>query len=211
MRMPVQAAIHTAALVTVMAAVVLIDPPNVRVFSSEYPDRVGGLVLLDAPHEDERAREEAVGLPSDIPPYAALVPIAASFGVLRLAGITLGGSPDFAPAETREYARATAFRTSRFHTMASELLNTPESASQIRSTRRKLQVPLVVLSQDASGEIHRELQRDQATLSTLSCHVTPRGVGHGIASDAPALVVGAIRAVVRAVQDPSVGLDCDSL
>ena len=182
---------------------------NVRVFSSEYPDRVGGLVLIDAPHEDERAREADIGLPSDIPPYAALVPIAASLGALRLAGITLGPPPDAAPAEIRDYARATAFRTSRFSTMASELRNTPESASQVRSTRRALHVPLVVLSADSSNEIHRELQRDQATLSTQSCHVTPSEAGHGIAGDAPALVVAAIRAVVRTVQDPSVGLKCD--
>ena len=186
---------------------------NLRVFTSEYPDRVGGLVLLDAPHEDERAREEAVGLPSDIPPYAALVPIAASLGALRLAGITLGPPPDAAPPEIREYAKATAFRTSRYRTMASELLNTLESASQVRSTRRPLEVPLVVLSAGRlppgpAGEIHRELQADQATLSRRSCHVTPTEAGHGIAGDAPALVVAAIRAVVRAVRNPSVGLEC---
>ena len=189
---------------------------TVRVLASERPDLVGGLVLLDAPHEDERAREEEIGLPSDIPPYAPLVPVAASLGLLRLAGISLGLPPDMAPSAVRDYARATAFRTSRFQTMASELLSTPDSAAQVRNTRRPLDLPLVVLSAGRlppgpPGAIHRELQEDQATLSRRSCHITPAEAGHGLAGDAPALVVAAVRAVVHAVHDPSQPLDCDLL
>jgi pimeloyl-ACP methyl ester carboxylesterase len=187
---------------------------NVRVFASDYSDRVSGLVLVDASHEDQGARYEAAGLPSQIPPFAGLVPVAASLGVTRLLGVTLGESPESAPPEIRDYVRATAFRASRFGTMANELASTRESAAQVRETRRKLQVPLVVLSagrgrEGVRGKINRELQLDLATLSAQACHVIAGESGHGIAGDEPALVVAAIRAVVNAARDPGTGLKCD--
>jgi pimeloyl-ACP methyl ester carboxylesterase len=63
---------------------------NIRVLASEHPDMVAGLVLVDASHEDQGARYKAAGLPSQIPSYAGLVPVAASLGVMRLLGMTLG-------------------------------------------------------------------------------------------------------------------------
>jgi pimeloyl-ACP methyl ester carboxylesterase len=188
---------------------------NVRMLASEYSDQVAGLVLLDASHEDQGARYAAAGLPSQIPPYARLIPMAASLGVMRFLGLTLGDDPENAPAEIRDYARATAYRSSRFRTMASELASTAESASQVRESRRQLDIPLVVLSAGQQrggvrGEINAELQRDQATLSTRSCHVIACEAGHGIAGDMPTLVAAAVRAVVRVARDPSVGLDCDN-
>jgi pimeloyl-ACP methyl ester carboxylesterase len=188
---------------------------NIRVLASEHPDMVAGLVLVDASHEDQGARYKAAGLPSQIPSYAGLVPVAASLGVMRLLGMTLGSDTEYAPPEIRDYARATEYRTSRFRTMASELTNTAESAAQVRASRRQLEIPLVVLSagqqrQGVRGEINAELQRDQATLSTQSCHVIASEAGHGIAGDTPTLVAAAIRAVLRVAQDPSRGLDCDN-
>jgi pimeloyl-ACP methyl ester carboxylesterase len=187
---------------------------NVRVLASEHPDQVSGLVLLDASHEDQGTRYAAARLPSQIPPYAGLIPVAASLGVMRLLGATLGDSPEHAPAEIRDYARATAYRTSRFRTMTSELANTADSAAQVRESRRPLDIPLVVVSaaqqrEGARGKINEELQRDQTTVSTRSCQVIANEAGHSIAVDTPKLVASAIRAVVRAAQDPSVDLNCE--
>jgi pimeloyl-ACP methyl ester carboxylesterase len=187
---------------------------NVRVFASDYSDKVGGLVLVDASHEDQGARYAASGLPSQIPPYAGLIPVVASLGITRLLGVTLAASPESAPPEIREYVRATAYRTSRFRTMASELASTSESADQVRSSRRTLAIPLVVLSagrgrEGVRGDINRELQRDLATLSTQVCHAIARESGHDIARDEPRLVVAAVRAVVNASRNPAAGLVCD--
>jgi pimeloyl-ACP methyl ester carboxylesterase len=189
---------------------------NVRVLASDHTNRVAGLVLVDASHEDQGARYEAAGLPSQIPPYTGLVPVAASLGVLRLFGVTLGPSPDEMPPEVQDYVRATAFRTSRFRAMASELASTPESAAQVRETRRTLHLPVIVLSAGRGrpgvrGQINRELQGDLATLSTETCHVIARQSGHDIASDQPALVVTAIQTVVNASRNPGAGLDCDEV
>ena len=183
---------------------------SVRIVASEHADRVAGLVLLDGAHEDQGARYEAAGFPSQVPLYAPLVPIAASLGVLRLVGFSPGASPGSAPETARDYVRATAFRTSRARAMASELLHVRESGDQVGATRRRLDVPLVVVSRrsgrDARDRIWHELQRDQLALSKPACHITAARAEHGIAGDQPELVVAAIRAVVETARDPALDL-----
>jgi pimeloyl-ACP methyl ester carboxylesterase len=178
---------------------------NTRVFASVYSDQVGGLVLVDASHENQGEHYAAAGLPSDIPRFASLVPLAASLGILRLMGITLGAPVEAAPVEVRQFVSATAFRTSRYHTMYDELMSVRESGAQVTATRRKLTIPLIVLSDGRStgvrADVDRELQRDQATLSTRSCQVIAERSGHLIARDQPEVVVDAIRTVVEAAGD----------
>ena len=97
--------------------------------------------------------------------------------------------------------------------MVSELLNVRDSAAQVRATRRELEMPLVVVSagigrEGVRGEINRELQLDQVTLSSQACHVVAEQSGHGIGRGQPDLVVDAIRAVFDASRDPASSLVC---
>lgn len=179
---------------------------NVRIFASEYSDRVAGLVLVDARHEDESARSAAAGLPPEEPWYAMLVPVAGSLGILRLMGITLGPPPAFTPPSVRSFVSATAYRTSRYATMANELIHAQESMAQVRQSRRLLSIPVIVLSAGRrppgrGAEIQLELQRDQAKLSSRSCLVIAERSGHVIAHDQPELLVNSIRAVIDAGAD----------
>src|SRR5215471_3074761 len=57
---------------------------NVRVFTSDHIERVAGLVLIDASHEDQA---------HEVPQLARWVPLLSSFGILRLLGISFGPSP----------------------------------------------------------------------------------------------------------------------
>lgn len=179
---------------------------NTRIVASKRPELVAGLVLVSASHENQGARDAAAGLPSGKPPDIALKlgPIAASLGILRLAGVTLAAPPEQAPAKVRPFVRATTYRTSRYRTMADELLHTQQSGREVAQTRRQLDIPLVVLS-DANGsgvgaEIKRELQADMVTLSSRSCQVIVDDSGHGLGNH-PELVTKAVRDVIEAAKD----------
>ncbi len=179
---------------------------NTRIVASKRPDLVAGLVLVSASHEDQGERDAAAGLPSGKPPDIALklAPIAASLGILRLAGMTFAAPPERAHPNVRPFVRATAYRTSRYHTMANELRHTRESGREVAATRRQLSIPLVVLSDGKDSgpgaEIKRELQADMVTLSTRPCQVIAEDSGHGIGNH-PELVIKAIRDVLQAAED----------
>lgn len=186
---------------------------NTRIVASGHPDLVAGLVLVSASHENQSERYAAAGVPSGRPPdiMLKLGPIAASLGILRLMGVTLAAPPEQAAPEVREFVLATAYRTSRYHAMASELAYTRESGAEVASTRRQLTIPLVVVSPgQGSGtraDINRELQRDMVTLSTRTCQIIAEESGHGIGNQ-PELVIKAIRDVVSAAGDDSSKPEC---
>jgi pimeloyl-ACP methyl ester carboxylesterase len=179
---------------------------NTRIVASEHPHLAAGLVLVSASHEEQGERYAAAGLPSGRPPgiLLKLGPIAASFGILRLMGATLGAPPASAPPEVRDFVLATAYRTSRYYAMASELEHTRESGLEVARTRRTLSIPLVVVSpgneSGGRGEINRELQADMVTLSSRACQAIAGESGHGIGNQ-PELVVQAIRDVLMATED----------
>lgn len=176
---------------------------NTRIVASEYPDLVSSLVLVSASHENQGARYAAAGVPSGKPPSVALklAPIAASLGILRLMGVTFAAPPERAHPDVRPFVRATAYRTSRYYAMADELEHTRESGLEVAATRRKLSIPLVVVSpgkgSGVRAEINRDLQADLATLSDRACQVITEDSGHGIGNQ-PELVVKAIRDVLLA-------------
>lgn len=180
---------------------------NTRIVSSERPDLVAGLVLVSASHEDQGERYRAAGLSSGKPPEIVIkaAPFVAFFGIPRMLGVTLGTSPDRAPAEIRDYVRATIYQASRYQTMGSELLHTTQSGRDVAATRHQLDTPLVVVSAGMSSRtaalaVDRELQADMVTLSTRACQVIAEESGHGIGRQ-PELVIQAIRDVMVAARD----------
>ena len=186
---------------------------NTRIVASERQDLVAGLVLVSASHENQGERYAAAGVPSGRPPEAVikLAPIAASLGILRLAGVTLGAPPERAYPDVRDFVRATVYRTTRYQTMASELVHTAESGRQVAAMRRQLTLPLVVVSPGddtgARGDINAELQRDLATISNRACQAVAEDSGHGIGNQ-PELVVQAIRDVLAAIDDEAAMPGC---
>jgi hypothetical protein len=61
------------------------------------------------------------------------------------------------------------------------------------------------------ADVLSALQRDQATLSNVSCHVIAERSGHAVAFSQPEIVVEAIRATVEATRHAVPVLDCDSI
>ena len=160
----------------------------VRQFASEQGARVAGLVLVDASHEDQK---------EEVPPIAPLVPFLSSVGVFRLLDVSFGPPLDSLEPSVRGFARATAFRAAAYQAAANEMLHLPESADEVRASRRKLAMPVVVLTAARTANaVWLDLQRDQVGLSEQGCQVVVES-GHAIALDQPQVVVDAIRATVE--------------
>jgi pimeloyl-ACP methyl ester carboxylesterase len=161
---------------------------NVRVFASDHTDRVAGLVLVDASHEDQA---------HEIPRLAPFVPALSSVGVLRLLGVSFGpGIESLAPSVQR-FARATRFRAAGYQAAAAEIIHIRESASEVRSSRRKLTIPVVVVTGARGADATwQTLQRDQVALSQRGCQIIAEQSGHVVSIDQPQVVVSAIRAIV---------------
>ena len=165
---------------------------DVRVFAFDHAERVAGLVLVDATHEDDA---------HEVPGMARFVPLLSTMGVLRLFGVSFGQRIEALAPAVRPYAQATSFRTAGYHAAVDEIVHVRESASEVRSSRRKLTIPVVVVTGGRGADEHwRQLQRDQASLSERGCLIIAQQSGHVVAIDQPEVVVDAIRTVVEAVR-----------
>jgi len=161
---------------------------NVRVFASDHPERAAGLVLVDASHEADT---------HEVPPMARFVPLLSTVGVLRLFGVSFGGRIESLPPSVQRYALATRFRAAGYQAAADEIIHIRESVSEVRSSRRKLTIPVVVVTgARGADENWRHLQQDLTSLSERGCLMIARQSGHVVSVDQPQAVVDAIRAIV---------------
>jgi pimeloyl-ACP methyl ester carboxylesterase len=161
---------------------------TVRVFASEYEDRVSGLVLVDASHEDQQ---------HDIPRLAPFVPLLSSIGVFRTIDMSFGLPTAVLAPPVREYARATRFRAAGYQAAADEIVHIRESVGEVRATRRQLAVPVIVVTGErGSDAAWRNLQQNQVGLSQHGCLLIAEQSGHVVPIDQPQAVVAAIRAIV---------------
>src|SRR2546427_6842257 len=162
---------------------------NVRVFASDHPQRVAGLVLVDASHEDQA---------HEVPRLARFVRLLSTVGVLRMVGVSFGTRVESVAPSARQFARATSFRAAGYQAAADEIIHIRASASEVRSSRRKLTIPVVVITGGRGADAAwRDLQRDQVTLSKRGCQIIAQQSGHVVAMDQPQVVVDAVRTVVQ--------------
>jgi len=171
---------------------------NVRVFASDHPERAAGLVLVDASHEADA---------HEVPGMARFVPLLSTLGVFRLLGVSFGGNVESLPPSVRRYARATSFRSAGYKAAADEIIHIEESVSEVRSSRRKLTIPVVVVTgARGSDERWRQLQKDLASLSERGCVMIAPQSGHVVQINQPDVVVDAIRSVVETARGHDVPL-----
>jgi pimeloyl-ACP methyl ester carboxylesterase len=165
----------------------------VRVYASEYEQRVAGLVLVDASHEDQEM---------SLPGIAPLVPLLSSIGVFRLLGVSFGANLDAVPPSVRSSARATAFRASAYQATANEGMHLPETAAEVKATRRTLGVPVVVVTAGLGADTGwNRLQRDMLRLSDEACQMVAERSGHVIALGEPLAIVEPIRAMIQQTRE----------
>jgi pimeloyl-ACP methyl ester carboxylesterase len=161
---------------------------DVRVFASDHTDRVAGLVLLDTSHEDQT---------HEVPRLARWVPLLSSIGIFRLLDISFGPSPALLSPSVQKFIGATRFRAAGYQAAADEIIHIRDSASEVRTSRRKLPIPVVVVTGARGADATwRNLQRDQVKLSERGCQIIAEQSGHLVQIDQPQIVVSAVRAVI---------------
>jgi pimeloyl-ACP methyl ester carboxylesterase len=67
-----------------------------RIFASDHPQRVAGLVLVDASHEDQA---------HEIPRVARFIPLLSALGFFRLLGVSFGLPVESLAPSARQFAR----------------------------------------------------------------------------------------------------------
>ncbi|MFZ6749875.1 alpha/beta fold hydrolase [Undibacterium sp. Ren11W] len=199
---------------------------NVQLYAYRYPDQVSGLVLVEAGHEDESARQNVVTKGKLAQFYAMINAIEKTCVTQAEQGFKPGSEPlatcmagmgsdygrqldaaQFAVRISPDYWRARASESSQF-----EL-----SDAQLRAARRSFgSLPLVVLSRGispyaepgkpqsalnkASENENLALHKEMAGLSTRGVHRVVAGAGHVIQASHPEAVVNAVAEVLSQTQ-----------
>jgi pimeloyl-ACP methyl ester carboxylesterase len=195
----------------------------VRGFAHRYPKAVGGMVLVDAAHEDQRItmggkaqriRDFASGRVRPEPRIAA----DAALMALRRSGTPSvpDRSPLEAPLDKLERAIQDVWRAAASDSVyrlswAAEMDWSPEELARMHAERERDRatlgdLPLTVISRagetpaDSMTVERAALQRDLVTLSRRGTAVTAAHAGHNVHLEEPALVVEAIRRVVDRIR-----------
>ena len=182
---------------------------DVRLFASFYRNEVGGMVLVDASHPEQRKRFPPAlnDLDAGWIRDEEFLEFTTPLGIPRLLGFC-GHDAVVRSAECN------------FHTVregVAELKAFPESADQTLTAGSLGDVPLVVLSHDPNtpqpdlpedlvkptNDAWQQMQTELAQLSTRGTQVMAKNSGHYIQLDRPDLVIEAVRNVVDQVRQNS--------
>jgi pimeloyl-ACP methyl ester carboxylesterase len=151
-----------------------------RLYASEFPEDVAGLVLVDSTHEDQFARLEAL-VPATV--WAEFEAMLAQFP-----------DPEGIDIETT----AAEARVARAETPLAPMPLVVVTAGQ-RGDAALLPPGWPV---EAEAALWQELQTDLAGLVPNGRHIVAEQSGHYVHQSQPDVVVDAIRQVVEAVRDP---------
>lgn len=194
---------------------------DARVYNGLYPNDVGGMVLVDAAHEDEAKRAPKFMLGHTLPrplwiPMHWIAQGAAQVGLIRV----LRGSPSLPQKGSRPIRQqvvAALRQQPKAVATIVDYMAWPASYEQAHDARGLGDKPLIVLTAgrpwDAGGNpqldrqaaayqkvwIH-EIQPKLARLSSRGRQIVVTNSGHGIPVEAPNAVIDAVRDVVGAVR-----------
>jgi pimeloyl-ACP methyl ester carboxylesterase len=188
---------------------------NMRLYASQYPEDVVGLVLVDASHESYMTSETWKGIKRQLWLYQVMS-VASRVGVLRLIGeLNLLPILEEIKQEIQKYPLAVqalfdtyksyCYRPHYWATLSSERANLEKSFEQLQAVTSLNNLPLVVLIQGAKApemseerfQRWQELQLDLTKLSSNSQYIIAEKSGHLIPLDQPDLIVSAVRKLVE--------------
>jgi len=192
---------------------------TVRMFASQYPGEIAGMILVDASHEDqlERLPPEYLSINDQQEAYFNALGFMSRFGIMRLVGESPKGE-SLAPPQVMKMPKdiqplylALMSHPSYFETSLAELRAFPETTAQVRAIGSLGDLPLTVLTADSiddailrsvgqdeefsTAQLQQslyELQVELAELSTNSTHIIVKDSTHAIPLDKPDVVIQAI-------------------
>lgn len=162
---------------------------NIRVFTAKHPEKVKGMVLVDASHEDQYERFQ-ISLPQNYNRRSNILVLPKASG---------GDEHMNKPQVLRERA---------FHAARAEISSLSQSAKQVQENRQIPDMPLVIvsrgmpewfgdLSQQTREKTWTDLQQELYLLSPNSQHVFAHESGHDIPQKQPQIIVDAINNVIE--------------
>ena len=194
---------------------------NVRLFASQYPEEVVGMVLVDAVPANvySRLASEWKNQMAGTQGMFYTLSMISRLGLLRLLVQIRGteAAPDFVvkklPSEVQPIMLA-KFLPKTFNTAIAENQLMESSAQQVSNQELRKELPLVVLSHgvnmfselsdeqaERAEQIWQELQAEMATLSSNGTLTIAKKSGHNIHIDQPQLVIDAICQVIGLVRE----------
>lgn len=186
-----------------------ISGKTARLFASQHPNDVAGMVLIDARHEsvDEHLTPEQIAAEgAQQRRFQNMIGWMARFGLVRLLWApawprALPGSENLS-AETRTAIGVLQARPRQIENALAEGQGRMESDTQLRAAAPLGDTPLIVLASAQSIDhlpFWKEAQQIMAGLSSNSRLVVATS-GHAVHFEQPALVVESIRQVIDAAR-----------
>jgi pimeloyl-ACP methyl ester carboxylesterase len=181
---------------------------HVRLYASQYPEDVAGMVLVDARHESVDANRSPEALAAEHKQqrwFQRIIWAAARIGLVRpfWAAVwpTVWPTTQNLAPETRAEIGVLQARSQQTRTALEEDRLLTHDNAELSAATSLGKVPLMVLAAGQSVEddpIWQEAQQQMAHLSSNAKVVVADGSGHYIHWDRPMFVVDAIRQVVEA-------------
>jgi pimeloyl-ACP methyl ester carboxylesterase len=173
-----------------------------RLFASQHPNEVAGMVLIDARHEsvdDQLTTEQVAAEGAQQRRFQNTIKWMAKFGLVRLLWApawpsVLRGSENLSP-ETRTAIGVLQARPQQIETALAEGRARADSNALLRAARPLDNMPLIVIASAQSIEhlpFWKEAQETMAGLSSNS-HLIVASSGHAIHFEQPGLVVEIVR------------------
>jgi pimeloyl-ACP methyl ester carboxylesterase len=175
---------------------------NARLYASQFPKEVAGIVLVDSAHED---------LPFRPPLLIRAGLLTAPFGIPRLFGQFVVSENPIFDRHSKYTAAYPAIATSTkyLNTIRREWSAANESWSQARSSEHSLgDRPLVVLIARFNDELFSGFRKNQKELAQRSRQgklMIVENSSHHIQHDQPNVVIDAVRDVVADVRSKAIG------
>jgi pimeloyl-ACP methyl ester carboxylesterase len=195
---------------------------NVQLYAYRYPAEVTGLVLVEAQHEDETQRLDAVTGGKLTQMYAMQNEMEKMCVAEAEKGFTpgsqmlldcTGGVPPMFGRELAAAQFASAISPTYWHAASSENSHFDIGKAELRAARRPLgDLPLVVLTRGVSPYAipgqpqsalnkateaeNEKIHKEMAALSTRGIHRVVPGAGHLVQADKPEAVVNAVDEVL---------------
>ena len=198
----------------------------VRLYRSQHPADVVGMVLVDAGHEDQLQHEEFRTFFETGQRQLPAFRLTAALGVPRVLS-ACGVLPPFltqqlqqVPADMRPMLRAGWLPTQYFTTIANETAALAETLTQVRTSSALGDLPLVVLTAngptwwpDLPAEVDPAkfkvmwlaLQQNLTSLSSTSSQLFADKSSHFMQFDQPDIIVDGVRRVVEMARQRQAG------
>ncbi len=200
---------------------------NVRVYNGQFPDEVGGLVLVDASHEEQNElmpqaiKDWSAKQMKQAKTQQALAPILLRLGFLRFLGRKQTPPPGV-PKDLFEEHSYLSRQVKYLEATSAEITSFDESAKEVRAAGTLGDKPLIVLTAGKKldekelppglpakdfEDFHKvwvdDLQMREAHLSTQGRRVLVPDSGHMIPFERPGTIVTAVREVCSALNAAS--------